>query len=74
MSRSPLERRLERLEDRIGSVSSADPAERERQRAAFDERLQIVREKAAREETEGKPQRRIALESLLESISRRRRG
>ncbi len=67
-----LERRLERLDGRIGSAEETDPAERERQRAAFYERLQIVREKAEREEAEGKPQRRIGLENLLEAIRRRR--
>jgi hypothetical protein len=74
MSRPALERRLEALEGRIGCAEETDPAERERRRVAFLEMYERAREKAEREEAEGKPQRRIALENLVESIRRRQRA
>jgi hypothetical protein len=69
-----LDKRLEALEGRIGPAEATDPVERERRRAAFYERLQLACEKAEREEAEGKPQRRKAIEELIESMRRRARG
>jgi hypothetical protein len=64
-------RRLEALEGRIGPAEETDPVDRERQRAAFYERLEAAWEKADAEATEGLPQRRRALEQLIESMKRR---
>jgi hypothetical protein len=67
-------RRLEALEGRIGPAEEMDLVERERRRATLYERLQLACEKAEREEAEGKPQRRKAIEELIESMRRRARG
>jgi hypothetical protein len=75
MSMSALERRIQQLEDLYHSSPwEESPEVREERRADFLEMYERAREKAEREEAEGKPQRRIALENLLESISRRRRA
>jgi hypothetical protein len=70
-----IERRIQQLEGLYQASPGSDSGaaeEREMRRGAFLEMLQGAREKAAREEAEGYPQRRIALDNLLESMRRRR--
>ena len=69
-----LERRLEALEGHLGAAVETDPLERERRRADFYECLEAACEKAEREEAEGFPHRRKAIEELIESMRRRARG
>jgi hypothetical protein len=69
-----IERRLEALEGRLGPAEETDPLERERRRVAFYESLEAACEKAEREEAEGFPHRRKAIEELIESMRRRTRG
>jgi hypothetical protein len=70
-----LDRRIQQLEEVYhasppGSLASLDPEARER-RAALVESMQLARAKAEREEAKGYPQRRRALEQLIESMKRR---
>jgi hypothetical protein len=67
-----IERRIQQLEEVYhASLEGESPEVREERRVAFLEMYERAREKAAREEAEGKPQRRIALENLLEFMRRR---
>ena len=66
-----IERRIQQLEELYhASPGEESPEVREERRAAFLKMYERVREKAEREEAEGKPQRRIALDNLIESIGR----
>ena len=69
-----IERRIEALESAYGTGPEEDSEAMARRR---DERKALwpgVLEKAAREEAEGNPTRRIALEELEEQVKRRARG
>jgi hypothetical protein len=68
-----LERRIRQLEElnRASGSTGEDMAER---KAALLETMRSAREKAEREEAEGKPQRCIALDNLEEFMRRRARG
>jgi hypothetical protein len=67
-----IERRIQQLEEAYhASPEGESPEVREERRVAFLEMSERAREKATREEAEGKPQRRMALDNLLEPMSRR---
>jgi len=61
-----LNRRIARLERLYNTVPCEAPAEKEQRLARLKAKLQAAEEKAAREEAEGNPARRIALEELKE--------
>jgi len=70
-----VDKRVENLE-RLYSPKAAyeGPEERARQSAEFAAKLRRVEEKAAREEAEGLPARRHALNELLEFMRSKRAG
>jgi len=63
-------KRIERLERLYNTEPYENPAEKEQQLARLRAKLQEVEEKAAREEAEGDPRRRIALEELKEFMKK----
>ena len=68
-----IERRIEQLEEVYrGPSGCADPLEAEKRRAAFVETFERAWQKAEREEAEGNPRRRRALEQLVGSMRGRR--
>ena len=73
-----LERRIGELERLIGQPSEEDSADLIRRREEMKASWPRARERAAREEAEGKPARRVALDELevrmKERIRRRERG
>ncbi len=67
-----LEKRIEALERFYGAEArKEDPAEEAIRRAEFAAKLERAEEKAAAEEAEGNPGRRIALDELKESMKER---
>jgi hypothetical protein len=67
-------RRLEKLYNESEDPYREDPEEKARQNAEFAAKLRRVEEKAAREEAEGLPARRHALNELLEFMRSKRAG
>ncbi len=65
-------RQLEKLYYASEDPYREDPEERARQNAEFVARLRRVEEKAAREEAEGNPARRHALNELYEFMRSKR--
>ena len=68
-----IERRIRQLEE-FHHIAPPEPEDLAERKAALLETMRSAREKAEREEAEGKPQRRIALDNLEESMRRRARG
>ncbi len=68
-----LGKRIRQLEE-LYQTPPVEPEDLAERKAALLETMRSVREKAEREEAEGYPQRRIALDNLEESMRRRSRG
>jgi hypothetical protein len=67
-----VEKRIEALERSYGAEArEEDPAEVARRRAEFAAKLDRGEAKAAAEEAEGDPRRRIALDELKETMKER---
>jgi hypothetical protein len=67
-----IDRRIEALEKAYGeSPREEDPAEVARWREELKAGLERAYEKAGREEREGHPQRRVALDNLVRSLRAR---
>jgi len=66
-----IERRIEALERSYSSAGEEDPAEVAWRRAEFAANLDRAEAKAAAEEAEGDPRRRIALEQLEKTMKER---